>query len=102
MRAYLTAGPSRAHWVADSKVTHCAASGCGKLFDQRTRKHHCRRCGLIFCGEAAARTQDCSSSVVKLRLELKTRQRSVALRSVSLRCLLILGSLIPPPHTAVS
>lgn len=39
----------RDHWVPDSKATHCASPGCGKLFDSRNRRHHCRRCGLVFC-----------------------------------------------------
>jgi len=46
--------PSKTHWVPDSKATHCAARGCGKLFDTKIRRHHCRRCGLVFCDEHLA------------------------------------------------
>jgi len=63
-------GPTRAHWISDYKTTHCAEPGCGKLFDtfrtcaesmyyrthsnslhsfSRSWRHHCRRCGLVFC-----------------------------------------------------
>ena len=47
-------GPSKDHWVSDAKATHCAARGCGKLFDAKIRRHHCRRCGLVFCDEHSA------------------------------------------------
>ena len=41
----------RQQWVPDSKVTHCSLAGCGRQFSLRLRRHHCRRCGLVFCGE---------------------------------------------------
>ena len=44
----------RSQWVSDSKATHCAAPGCGVAFDMFRRKHHCRRCGLVFCGPHSA------------------------------------------------
>lgn len=34
-------------WVPDSITTHCTA--CRKEFGLTRRKHHCRRCGDIFC-----------------------------------------------------
>ena len=40
---------TRSHWVSDAQTTHCAAQGCGKQFDVKVRRHHCRRCGLVFC-----------------------------------------------------
>ena len=44
--------PSREHWVSDAKTTHCASPGCGRAFDLfYTWRHHCRRCGLVFCAE---------------------------------------------------
>ena len=46
--------PTHAHWVPDSKATHCAFEGCGAKFGAKytslsLRKHHCRRCGYLFC-----------------------------------------------------
>ncbi|XP_055355442.1 zinc finger FYVE domain-containing protein 21-like [Paramacrobiotus metropolitanus] len=35
-------------WIPDEAVAHCR--GCGRRFDFLRRKHHCRRCGEIFCG----------------------------------------------------
>ena len=45
-------GPSTDHWVPDSSRFTC--SQCGRLFNYLTnkrRKHHCRSCGEIFCGD---------------------------------------------------
>jgi len=41
--------PRRDHWRRDSEVTECAASNCTKRFSFFERRHHCRRCGDIFC-----------------------------------------------------
>jgi hypothetical protein len=45
-------GPTRKHWKPDGSRFNCAQ--CGKLFNYITetrRKHHCRSCGEIFCGD---------------------------------------------------
>jgi small GTP-binding protein len=34
-------------WVPDSSTTGCSA--CGMIFSFSLRRHHCRRCGFIFC-----------------------------------------------------
>lgn len=34
-------------WVPDKEITHC--THCMVRFGFTTRKHHCRRCGKIFC-----------------------------------------------------
>ena len=47
---------ARKDWVPDRKATHCSHFGCGKQFSFRIRRHHCRRCGLVFCGEHSSRT----------------------------------------------
>ena len=43
------AAKNKAHWVSDTKVTHCSHSGCGKQFSTFVRKHHCRKCGYVYC-----------------------------------------------------
>lgn len=48
----LEEGPTRKHWKPDSSRFNCFQ--CGKLFNYLTdsrRKHHCRSCGEIFCGD---------------------------------------------------
>ncbi|KAK9238365.1 hypothetical protein V1525DRAFT_401374 [Lipomyces kononenkoae] len=43
----VTGPPRRNHWVADDSVTDCQT--CRKTFTFWDRRHHCRRCGHIFC-----------------------------------------------------
>lgn len=38
-----------APWVPDSSNSHCMI--CSKPFSLLFRKHHCRRCGKLICGE---------------------------------------------------
>jgi hypothetical protein len=38
-----------ARWKADAEVNACENKKCGKAFAILRRKHHCRRCGGIFC-----------------------------------------------------
>ncbi|XP_066999692.2 zinc finger FYVE domain-containing protein 21 isoform X2 [Anabrus simplex] len=35
-------------WIPDREITNC--SECKSKFDFIRRKHHCRRCGRIYCG----------------------------------------------------
>ncbi len=35
----------------DSSVQECDLTVCARLFSLFTRRHHCRRCGGIFCAE---------------------------------------------------
>ncbi|ORX76689.1 FYVE-domain-containing protein [Anaeromyces robustus] len=46
--------PSRSHWKPDSEVKACAA--CHRPFTFINRRHHCRRCGDIFCNQCASYT----------------------------------------------
>lgn len=39
--------PSHACWKPNDSANYCA--GCGCKFNLLRRKHHCRRCGYIFC-----------------------------------------------------
>ena len=56
------AGPA---WVPDEAITNC--TGCDVLFDWWTRKHHCRYCGKIFCG-------DCSATFMLLPVSFGVRE----------------------------
>jgi hypothetical protein len=38
-----------ARWKADAEVTACENTKCRKAFTVLRRKHHCRRCGGIYC-----------------------------------------------------
>ena len=46
--------PTRRHWKPDSQAVQCDAPGCYIAFSIIVRRHHCRRCGGIFCGTHAA------------------------------------------------
>lgn len=37
------------HWVKDNEASNCKE--CQSKFDFVRRRHHCRRCGQIFCGK---------------------------------------------------
>ncbi|KAF2735656.1 FYVE-domain-containing protein [Polyplosphaeria fusca] len=44
------AGPiTRNHWQPDSSTSVCSADSCETQFGFFTRRHHCRKCGAIFC-----------------------------------------------------
>ncbi|EEB08259.1 zf-FYVE type zinc finger protein [Schizosaccharomyces japonicus yFS275] len=40
---------SRSHWKPDSEANVCAFSNCQVQFGLFDRRHHCRRCGDVFC-----------------------------------------------------
>lgn len=44
-------------WKSDKEFSHCKS--CAKEFSLTRRKHHCRSCGEIFCGQ-------CSDNVMEL------------------------------------
>ncbi|KAI3337094.1 FYVE zinc finger protein [Xylariaceae sp. AK1471] len=44
-----TAPPTREHWKPDPEATVCDEPSCLRHFNYWTRRHHCRRCGNIFC-----------------------------------------------------
>jgi len=41
-------------WVEDDEVSICQQAGCSVKFNLWNRRHHCRRCGNIFCGTHSA------------------------------------------------
>ncbi|KAI8878883.1 FYVE-domain-containing protein [Backusella circina FSU 941] len=47
----VTGPPNRDHWKADSESTTCNQKDCSVFFNLFDRKHHCRRCGDIFCAK---------------------------------------------------
>lgn len=47
----LRAAPTRKHWLKDESVVECGIGSCHKHFNFFERRHHCRKCGGIFCKE---------------------------------------------------
>ncbi|KAF3940084.1 hypothetical protein ABW19_dt0201718 [Dactylella cylindrospora] len=47
----VTGPPSRANWKPDAEASVCDAPVCNKSFSLFDRRHHCRRCGNIFCAQ---------------------------------------------------
>ncbi|POS86479.1 hypothetical protein EPUL_004956 [Erysiphe pulchra] len=47
----VTGPPTRVHWKPDVLSKHCdlPSALCTRTFSVFWRRHHCRRCGLIFC-----------------------------------------------------
>lgn len=45
----VTAPPTREHWKNDHEADVCDDQSCTRYFSYFTRRHHCRRCGNIFC-----------------------------------------------------
>lgn len=49
------AGPiTRNHWQADGSTSVCSAASCQEPFGFFQRRHHCRKCGGIFCWQHSA------------------------------------------------
>jgi RasGEF domain/FYVE zinc finger/RasGEF N-terminal motif len=44
---------SRDHWVPDHVASSCLK--CWKLFTLTNRRHHCRNCGILVCGECSSK-----------------------------------------------
>ncbi|ODV90844.1 hypothetical protein CANCADRAFT_26122 [Tortispora caseinolytica NRRL Y-17796] len=57
-----TGPPSKRHWKPNDSVSGCSV--CAKPFTLFDRRHHCRRCGDIFCGQHSSHLlrldQDCN------------------------------------------
>jgi hypothetical protein len=50
----VTSLPGRQHWKADHEATVCDDATCRRNFNYFVRRHHCRRCGNIFCDQHSA------------------------------------------------
>lgn len=48
---FLRQPPTRKHWLKDETVYKCGIPQCPKEFNFFERRHHCRKCGGIFCKE---------------------------------------------------
>ncbi|KAK4230864.1 vacuolar segregation protein pep7 [Podospora fimiseda] len=46
--------PTKKNWKPDSESVVCDDATCKKYFGYFTRRHHCRRCGHIFCDAHSA------------------------------------------------
>lgn len=43
--------PTRRHWLKDENVFKCGIPTCPRVFNFFERRHHCRKCGGIYCKE---------------------------------------------------
>nr|XP_009858526.1 zinc finger protein ZF2 isoform X2 [Ciona intestinalis] len=53
-------------WTDDRSTAECRA--CNRAFSITVRKHHCRHCGEIFCGECSSRTATVAASKNPVRV----------------------------------
>ncbi|MEI8227193.1 MAG: FYVE zinc finger domain-containing protein [Planctomycetota bacterium] len=47
-----------ARWKLDTEEDNCEGKNCKKKFGVFTRKHHCRRCGGLFCDKCSSKKAD--------------------------------------------
>ncbi|KAI9139749.1 hypothetical protein BKA69DRAFT_1126311 [Paraphysoderma sedebokerense] len=66
-----TGPPTRLHWKPDSEATNC--SSCARPFTFFVRRHHCRKCGDIFCSA-------CSPHYVRLNQYASFHDHGVLVR----------------------
>ncbi|CAZ84336.1 unnamed protein product [Tuber melanosporum] len=52
----VTGPPGKGHWKPDAEAVTCDAVMCVKNFSFVLRRHHCRRCGNVFCAQHTAHT----------------------------------------------
>jgi len=53
-------------WESDTDVAAC--NGCDRAFSMKIRKHHCRNCGLIYCGDCTSKSAPLTSSKKPVRV----------------------------------
>ncbi|GJC86740.1 FYVE-type zinc finger-containing protein C9B6.03 [Colletotrichum liriopes] len=60
----VTGEPTRKHWKPDTESVMCDDPTCKRKFTPLNRRHHCRRCGNIFChmhsNEVIPLDEDCN------------------------------------------
>ncbi|XP_052748630.1 RUN and FYVE domain-containing protein 2 isoform X1 [Galleria mellonella] len=61
-----TVEDTASNWTSDKDASACTA--CAKEFNITRRKHHCRRCGHIFCGACSEKTVALSGSTKPVRV----------------------------------
>ncbi|KAI8884001.1 FYVE-domain-containing protein [Backusella circina FSU 941] len=49
MSNQIARSPTREHWKLDKEVDQCEMGDCNITFTLFERRHHCRKCGDIFC-----------------------------------------------------
>jgi len=85
--AFVTGPPSKNHWKPDSEVSCCA--DCNRPFTLIFRRHHCRRCGDIFCNQCTSFTarldQDCrfNPKGIESRICRKCNDERVSLKKIN-------------------
>ena len=102
----LTHAESR--WQADHEATHCPV--CQAAFGMFQRKHHCRRCGRVFCGSCCGHritlgSSDkperacaaCASAVAQLRQQTPLLEASGGLQATS-QSMRAVADAIPSPR----
>ncbi|CCE72758.1 Piso0_000352 [Millerozyma farinosa CBS 7064] len=47
----LKQAPTRRHWQKNETAYKCGMKSCNKVFNLFERRHHCRKCGGIYCKE---------------------------------------------------
>jgi len=62
----MTASIKEARWTDDKEVNQCIQ--CAKPFNVSRRKHHCRRCGGVFCQECSSNRMCLASSAKPMRV----------------------------------
>lgn len=70
----VTSPPTRKHWKPDTESSICDDPLCKRSFNYFTRRHHCRKCGNIFCDWH-------SSSVLPLDQDANFNPRAVPTRT---------------------
>ncbi|QDZ19720.1 zinc finger FYVE domain-containing protein [Chloropicon primus] len=48
-------GVNRSHWKDCADISECESTRCNASFSLTNRKHHCRKCGKVFCGKCTNR-----------------------------------------------
>ena len=94
-------------WIPDEKATACAI--CSAVFGVINRRHHCRSCGKIFCGQCCYQFQSLPSYLPSTHKRYcdgkKHRVCNMCLRDIIFikknKSLILIFSYIPLPMTEI-